>query len=39
MCGPREGHPTTLRKAEPFLAFVGIAATLIGYRRLAEATT
>ncbi|MDQ0808352.1 transposase [Streptomyces sp. B3I7] len=35
----RRRHRRYERKAEHFLAFVGIAATLIGYRRLTPLLT
>lgn len=39
LAGCRRLHRRYERKAEHFLAFVGIAATLIGYRRLATRLT
>jgi hypothetical protein len=39
LAGCRRLHRRYERKAERFLAFVGIAATLIGYRRLAALLT
>ncbi|GAA3087504.1 hypothetical protein GCM10017562_71430 [Streptomyces roseofulvus] len=39
LAGCRRLHRRYERKAEHFLAFVGIAATLIGYRRLAALLT
>ncbi|EHN76514.1 hypothetical protein SMCF_3985 [Streptomyces coelicoflavus ZG0656] len=39
LAGCRRLHRRCERKAEHFLAFVGIAATLIGYRRLADLLT
>lgn len=39
LAGCRRLHRRYERKAEHFLAFVGIAATLIGYRRLATLLT
>ena len=39
LAGCRRLHRRYERKAEPFLAFVGIAAALIGYRRLAALLT
>ena len=39
LAGCRRLHRRYERKPEHFLAFVGIAATLIGYRRLTNETT